>query len=51
MLLSRNMLKRVNESRYPCRTPTVREKKVFYAAVKQDCTGGLVIEVFDIRLG
>ena len=42
MILSRNMLKRVGESRYPCRTPTAS-----YAAVEEDGTSGLVIEVFD----
>ena len=42
MILSRNRLKRVSESKHPCRTPTVS-----YAAVEEDCTGGLVIEVFD----
>ena len=45
MILSRNMLKRVDESRHPCRTPTgVRNQS---AAVEEDGTGGLVIEVFD----
>ena len=39
MILSRNMLKRVGESRHPCRTPT--------ASFNEDCTSGLVIEVFD----
>ena len=39
------MLKRVGESRHPCRTPTgVRNQS---AAVEEDGTGGLVIEVFD----
>ena len=37
------MLKRVRESRHPCRTPT----GVSYAAVEEDGTSGLVIEVFD----
>ena len=32
------MLKRVGESRHPCRTAT---------AVEEDCTGGFIIEVFD----
>ena len=36
------MLKRVGESRHPYRTPTVS-----YAAVEEDGTSGLVIEVFD----
>ena len=39
------MLKRVGESRHPCRTPTV--EPVSYAAVEKDGTSGLVIEVFD----
>ena len=34
------MLKRVGESRHPCRTPN-------YAAVEEDGTSGLVIEVSD----
>ena len=38
MSLSRHMLKRVGESRHPCRTAT---------AVEEDCTGGFIIEVFD----
>ena len=65
------MLKRVGESRHPCRTPTVVRNQspiiiinnlltarvvgapqmilqpVFYAAVEEDGTSGLVIEVFD----
>ena len=45
MILSRNTLKRVDESRHPCRTPTV--ETVSYAAVEKDGTSGLVIEVFD----
>ena len=36
------MLKRAGESRHPYRTPTVS-----YAAVEEDGTSGLVIEVFD----
>ena len=47
MILSRNMLKRVGESRHPCRTPTVVWNQVSYAAVEEDGTSGLVIEVFD----
>ena len=42
MILSRNMLKRVSESRHPCQTLTVS-----YAAVEEDCTSGLVIGVFE----
>ena len=41
------MLKRLGESRHPCRTSTVVRKPVSYAAVKDDCTSGLVMEVFD----
>ena len=42
------MLKGVGDSRHPCRTPTViRNHAVSYAAVEEDCTSGLVIEVFD----
>ena len=41
------MLKRVGESRHSCRSPTVVKKPVSYAAVEEDCTSGLVIEVFD----
>ena len=41
------MLKRVGESRHPCRTPTVFSEPVSYAAVEEDGTSGLVIEVFD----
>ena len=48
MILSKNMLKRVGESRHPCRTPAVaRNHAVSYAAVEEDGTSGLVIEVFD----
>ena len=46
MILSRNMLKRVGESRHPCRTPTVVRNPVSYAAVEENDTSGLVIEVF-----
>ena len=42
------MLKREGESRHPCRTPAVaRNHAVSYAAVEEDGTSGLVIEVFD----
>ena len=40
------MLKRVGESRHPCRTLTSSEP-VSYAAVEKDGTSGLVIEVLD----
>ena len=46
MIISRNMLKRVGESRHPCRTPNCSEP-VSYAAIEEDYTVGLVIEVFD----
>ena len=45
MILSRNMLKRMGESRHPCRTSTV--VRISYTAVKGDCTGGPIIEMFD----
>ena len=41
------MLKRVGKSRHPCRTPTVVRKPVSCAAVEEDGTNSLVIEVFD----
>ena len=41
------MLKRVGESRHPCRSPTVFSEPITYAAVEEDCTSGLVVEVFD----
>ena len=44
MILSRNMLKRVGESRHPCRTCL---EPVSCAAFEEDGTSGLVIEVFD----
>ena len=47
MILSRHMLKRVDESRHPCQTPNCCSESVSYAAVEEDCTGGLVVEVFD----
>ena len=47
MILSRNMLKRVGESRHSCQTPNFCSEPVFYAAVEEDCTSGLVIEVFE----
>ena len=40
------MLKRVGESRHPCHSNCCSER-VSYAAVEEDCTSGLVIEVFD----
>ena len=47
MILSRNMLKMVGESRHPCRTPNCCSEPVSYAAVEEDGTSGLVTEVFD----
>ena len=41
-MLSKNMLKRVGKSRHPCCSELVS-----YAAVEEDGTSGLVIEVFD----
>ena len=41
------MLKRVGESRHSCQTPNFCSEPVFYAAVEEDCTSGLVKEVFD----
>ena len=38
------MLKRVGESRHPCRTPNFCSEPVSHAAVEEDC---LVTEVFD----
>ena len=42
MILSRNMLKRAGESRH---LTVVRNQS--YAAVEEDCSSGLVKEVFD----
>ena len=50
MILSRNMLKRVGESRHSCQTPNFCSEPVFYAAVEEDCTSGLVIEVLMTRM-
>ena len=47
MILSRNMLKRVGESRHPCLTPTVVRNQSPMLLLKEDCTSGLVIEVYD----
>ena len=47
MILSRNMLQRVGESRHPCRTPTVVRNQSPMPVVEKDGTSGLVIEVFD----
>ena len=46
MILSRNMLKRVGESRH-LSDSNCCSKPDSYAAVEEDCTSGLVIEVFD----
>ena len=42
MILSRNMLKRVGESRHPCRTPTVVRNQSRMLPLKRT-----VIEIFD----
>ena len=47
MILSRNVLKRVGDSRHPCLDSDCCSELVSYAAVEEDCTGGLIIEVFD----
>ena len=47
MILSRNLLKGVGESRHPCQTLNCCPKPVFYATVEEDGTSGLVTEVFD----
>ena len=41
------MLKGVGENRHPCRTPNCCSEPVSYAAVEENCTSGLVTEVFD----
>ena len=43
MTLSRNILKSVGESRHPSQTPTIVQNQ----SVGEDCSSGLVIEVFD----
>ena len=45
-MLSRNMLKRVGESRH-LSDSNCCSKPDSYAAVEEDCTSGSVIEVFD----
>ena len=47
MILSRNMLKRVGESRHPCRTPAVVQNQSPMLLFKRICSSDLVIEVFD----
>ena len=47
MILSRNMLKRVGESRHPCWTSTVVQKQFPMLLLEKDGTSDLVIEVFD----
>ena len=47
MILSRNMLKRVGESRHPLSDSNCCSEPVSYGAVEEDDTSGLVIEVFD----
>ena len=41
------MLKRVGESRHPCRDSNCCSEPVSHAAVEEDYTSGLVKEVFD----
>ena len=41
------MLKRVGESRHPCRDSNCCSEPASCAAVEEDCTSGLVKEVFD----
>ena len=46
MILSRKTLKRVGESRHPCRTPTVvLNQSVSCAAIEQDFTLGIVMQI------
>ena len=47
MILSRNMLKRVDESRRSLSDSNCCSEPVSYAAVEEDGTSGLVIQVFD----
>ena len=46
MILS-STLKRVGGSTHPCRTLNYSSEPASYAAVEEDCIGGLVIEDFD----
>ena len=41
------MLKRVGESRHPCQDSNCCSEPVSYAAVEEDGTSGLVIQVLD----
>ena len=47
MILSRNMLNRVGESRPSLSDSNYCSEPVSYAAVEEDGTSGLAIEVFD----
>ena len=48
MILSKNMLRRVGQSRHSCRTPTVvRNQSAILLLQRTDCSSGLVIEVSD----
>ena len=47
MILSRNMLKGVGESKTSLSDSNCCSEQVPYAVVEEDCTSGLVIEVFD----
>ena len=44
MVISRKMLKRVGESRHPCRAPS--SEPFSYAATEQDCTLGYLTQIF-----
>ena len=47
MILSRSILRRVSESRHPCRTPTVVRNQSPMLLLKKTPVAGLVIEFFD----
>ena len=47
MILFRNMLKRVGESRHPCRTPTVVRNQSPMLPLKRTAPCGLIIQVFN----
>ena len=46
MIISRNMLKRMGESRHPCRTPAVVRNQSPMLLLKRTALSGVVIEVF-----
>ena len=41
------MLKRADESRHPCQTPTIVRNQSPMRAIEEERTGSLVIKVFD----